>query len=66
GVSLLPAMAVDAGLAATAQVAVRPLELGLAHREIVVAWRAGSTRGEEGRLLADVFAQAARSAAKAR
>lgn len=59
GVSLLPAMAVDAGLAASAQVAVRPLDPDLANREIVVAWRAGSTRGEEGRLLAEVFALAA-------
>ena len=59
GVSLLPAMAAAAGLAATAQVAVRPLDPDLAQREIVVAWRAGSTRGEEGRLLAGVFAGAA-------
>jgi LysR family hydrogen peroxide-inducible transcriptional activator len=59
GVSLLPAMAVDAGLAAMAPVAVRPLDPGLARREIVIAWRAGSTRDEEGRLLAEVFAGAA-------
>jgi LysR family hydrogen peroxide-inducible transcriptional activator len=56
GVTLLPAMAVEAGLAQAAQVDVRPLAPDLASREIVVAWRAGSTRGAEGRLLADVFA----------
>jgi len=56
GVTLLPAMAVEAGLARAAQVDVRPLEPDLASREIVVAWRAGSTRATEGRLLAEVFA----------
>jgi LysR family hydrogen peroxide-inducible transcriptional activator len=58
GISLLPAMAVEAGLAHAAQVAVRPLTPDLASREIVVAWRAGSTRAAEGRLLAEVFAGA--------
>jgi LysR family transcriptional regulator, hydrogen peroxide-inducible genes activator len=58
GVSFLPAMAVEAGLAAGAQVAVRPLDADHASREIVVAWRAGSTRAAEGRLLAEVFAAA--------
>jgi LysR family hydrogen peroxide-inducible transcriptional activator len=56
GVTLLPAMAVEAGLARSAQVDVRPLQPDLASREIVVAWRAGSTRSTEGRLLAEVFA----------
>jgi LysR family hydrogen peroxide-inducible transcriptional activator len=58
GVSLLPAMAVRAGLAERAQVAVRPVDSGETRREIVVAWRAGSKRSEEGRLLAEVFAAA--------
>jgi LysR family hydrogen peroxide-inducible transcriptional activator len=56
GVSFLPAMAVESGLARAAQVTVRPLDADNATREIVVAWRDGSTRAEEGRLLADVFA----------
>lgn len=56
GVTLLPAMAVEAGLAKAAQVEVCPLAPDLASREIVVAWRAGSTRAAEGRLLAEVFA----------
>jgi len=55
GVSFLPVMAVDAGLAAAAQIAVRPLEADHPSREVVVAWRSGSTRAQEGRLLAQVF-----------
>ncbi|HEY3947968.1 hydrogen peroxide-inducible genes activator [Phenylobacterium sp.] len=55
GVTFLPAMAVDAGLAEAAQVAVRPIDAPHPSREIVVAWRAGSNRGAEGRLLAEVL-----------
>ena len=54
GVSLLPAMAVEAGLTDDVPVTVRPLEGG-ARREVVVAWRAGSSRGVEARLLADTL-----------
>jgi len=56
GVSFLPAMAVDAGLAELAPVSIR--HLGEGHhpsREIVVCWRAGSSRGPEGRLLAETL-----------
>ena len=55
GVSLLPAMAVEAGLADPAEVAVRSLDDGGARREVVVAWRRGSSRGAEARLLADAL-----------
>ena len=55
GVSLLPAMAVEAGLANDAPVAVRPLAPGHPSRRIVVAWRAGSSREVEGRLLAETL-----------
>ncbi|HEY3799305.1 MAG TPA: hydrogen peroxide-inducible genes activator [Caulobacteraceae bacterium] len=55
GVSFLPAMAVEAGLAEAAAVAVRPLATEHAARQIVVAWRAGSSRAAEGRLLAEVL-----------
>jgi len=55
GVSFLPAMAVDAGLARAAEVTVRPLDADHPSREIVVAWRAGSSRAVEGRLLAEVL-----------
>lgn len=52
GVSLLPAMAVEAGLTDKAPVGVRPLTAGSPSREIVVAWRTGSSRETEARLLA--------------
>ncbi|HEX7758625.1 MAG TPA: hydrogen peroxide-inducible genes activator [Caulobacteraceae bacterium] len=55
GISFLPAMAVEAGLADAAHVTVRPLDAKDASREIVVAWRAGSSRAVEGRLLAEVL-----------
>jgi LysR family transcriptional regulator, hydrogen peroxide-inducible genes activator len=55
GVTLLPAMAVEAGLARQAEVAVRHLGASAPHREIVVAWRRGSSREHEARLLADAF-----------
>jgi LysR family hydrogen peroxide-inducible transcriptional activator len=54
GISLLPAMAVEGGLTDEAPVTVRPLDGG-AHREVAVAWRAGSSRGAESRLLADTL-----------
>ena len=55
GVSLLPAMAVDAGLVEGTPVSVRPLRAGAPAREIVVAWRAGSSRETEARLLAETL-----------
>ena len=58
GVSFLPAMAVEAGLADAAAVSVRPLASDCATRQIVVAWRAGSSRAAEGRLLAEVLREA--------
>ena len=58
GVSFLPAMAVDAGLADQADIAVRPLAADHPSREIVVAWRKGSHRAAEGRLLAEALRKA--------
>ena len=55
GVSLLPAMAVEAGLARSDEISVRPLQSDHAWRDIVVVWRAGSSRAPEARLLADSF-----------
>ena len=55
GVTFLPKMAVSAGLAEAAPVAVRPIAPEHASREIVVAWRAGSNRAVEGRLLAETL-----------
>jgi LysR family hydrogen peroxide-inducible transcriptional activator len=55
GVSLLPAMAVAAGLAEQAHVTVRPLADRAPRREIVVAWRSGSSREVEARMLAEAL-----------
>jgi LysR family hydrogen peroxide-inducible transcriptional activator len=53
GVTFLPAMAVAAGLTEAVDVAVMPVKADHPSREIVVAWRAGSSRAAEGRLLAE-------------
>jgi LysR family hydrogen peroxide-inducible transcriptional activator len=55
GVSFVPAMAVEAGLTGQAPVTVRPLEAEHPSREVVVAWRAGSSRDRDGRLLAETL-----------
>jgi len=55
GVSFLPAMAVAAGLAAEAPIAIRRLGTEHPTRHIVIAWRDGSSRGVEARLLAESF-----------
>ena len=55
GVSLLPAMAVDAGLTDDVPVTIRHIDQDKPSRRIVVAWRAGSSRGVEGRLLAETL-----------
>ena len=51
-------VAVDAGLTQIAPVVVRPMSAGSPSREVVVAWRAGSSRGAEARLLAEVLKSA--------
>lgn len=55
GVSFLPQMAVRAGLADDPGVVVRPISADAPKREIVVAWRTGSSRAEEARLLAEAL-----------
>jgi LysR family hydrogen peroxide-inducible transcriptional activator len=59
GVSFLPKMAVQAGLADNPSVAIRAFENQAdgapPHREIVVAWRDGSSRAAEARLLAEAL-----------
>ena len=55
GVSFLPEMAVRAGLADMPGVVVRPIAARAPRREIVVAWRAGSSRAAEARLLAEAL-----------
>jgi LysR family hydrogen peroxide-inducible transcriptional activator len=58
GVTFLPKMAVLAGLAEAAPIAVLPIDADHPSREIVVAWRAGSNRGTEGKLLAQAMREA--------
>jgi len=55
GVSFLPEMAVRAGLADMPGVVVRPIAAKAPRREIVVAWRTGSSRAAEARLLAEAL-----------
>ena len=54
GVTFLPAMAVEAGLIDQVPISTRRLTAENASREIVIAWRAGSSRAES-RLLAEAF-----------
>ena len=55
GVSFLPAMAASAGLGEAAGVCVRPIGSTHPSRQIVIAWREGSSRAAEGRLLAEAM-----------
>ncbi len=55
GISFLPRMAVDAGLADMPGVVIRPISAKAPSREIVVAWRKGSSRAAEARLLAEAL-----------
>lgn len=55
GVTLLPKIAADGGAAAGARVAVRPFAAPVIGRAIGVAWREGSQREAEARMLADVL-----------
>jgi len=55
GVSFLPAMAVRAGLADDEGVVTRHFAAEAPRREIVVAWRTGSSRAAEARLLAEAM-----------
>jgi LysR family hydrogen peroxide-inducible transcriptional activator len=58
GVTFLPSMAVAAGLTEGTPIEIRPLQAEDPTREIVVAWRSGSIRGAEGRLLAETLREA--------
>lgn len=55
GVSFLPEMAVRAGLADMPGVVVRSISARAPRREIVVAWRTGSSRAAEAKLLAEAL-----------
>lgn len=55
GVTLLPRMAVDAGILEGTRVVTRPLSSEQAKRRIALVWRRKSPREDEFRLLADFF-----------
>ncbi len=57
GLTLLPQMAVDAGILTNTHVVSRPLAGEHASREIALVWRTSSPRGEEFRLLASALAE---------
>ncbi|EAQ29697.1 transcriptional regulator [Erythrobacter sp. NAP1] len=53
GLTMLPEMAIDAGILNGTEVVARPVESDNAKREIVLAWRKNSPREADFRLLAD-------------
>jgi len=55
GVTLLPAMALDAGILDNTHVVAKPLAADHPARRIALAWRRGSPREKEFRLLADAL-----------
>lgn len=57
GVSMLPRLAVEAGLTKGMEVHVARFDPPVVGRSIGVAWRAGSPRAEEARLIGEVCAQ---------
>ena len=58
GVTLLPAMALEAGILDNTHVLARPLDAEHPSRRIALAWRKGSPREKEFRLLADALREA--------
>jgi LysR family hydrogen peroxide-inducible transcriptional activator len=58
GVTMLPEMAIDAGILDHTQVTARPLDAENALRRIALVWRRASPRERDFRLLADVLAEA--------
>ena len=58
GVTILPEMAVEAGLLGGTQVVARPLAASHPARRIALVWRRGSPREKDFRLLAQVLADA--------
>jgi len=58
GVTLLPEMALDAGILKDTSIVARPLDAEHPSRKIALAWRKGSPRDKEFRLLADALMQA--------
>ncbi|WP_299192077.1 hydrogen peroxide-inducible genes activator [uncultured Erythrobacter sp.] len=53
GLTMLPEMAIEAGILANTQVVARPVKGKAASREIALIWRKNSPRGEDFKLLAE-------------
>jgi LysR family hydrogen peroxide-inducible transcriptional activator len=53
GVTMLPEMAIDAGILHETDIVARPLQAEHSSREIALIWRKNSPRGEEFKLLAE-------------
>lgn len=60
GITLLPQLAIDAGIAKGTRLVFRPLRSAEPAREIALAWRRGTARREEFRLLAREIARLAK------
>jgi LysR family transcriptional regulator, hydrogen peroxide-inducible genes activator len=58
GVTMLPEMAVKAGILLNTNITAQPLEADYPSRTIALVWRRASPRGKEFQLLADVLRQA--------
>lgn len=65
GMTLLPQMAIDAGILTNTEVMTRPLDSADARRQIALVWRPSSPRADELRLLAESLRTAWAKAASA-
>ena len=54
GISLLPKLAIDAGVTSGADVELRPFNTPLIGRRIGIAWRTGSPRAAEAQMIGEV------------
>ena len=65
GITLLPRIAIEAGITAGTDIVLRPLEGAGGWRSIALAWRAQAARQAEFRALAQTFAEAAAGSLRA-
>jgi LysR family hydrogen peroxide-inducible transcriptional activator len=63
GITMIPEMAIDAGILGGTGIVARPLEADHPSRRIALIWRKGSPREKEFRILADALKSAGKSAA---
>ena len=58
GVSLLPKLAADSGVAAGADVVIRAFDRPVIGRQIGIAWRSGSPRAAEAKMIGEIVRKA--------